>query len=73
MLKSEGFKDAEAMANEMRNLFEKYPHWQKSEKYEREIRNGIYQTIMRSGVKDVKEIPEIVKKIMKMLKANREE
>ena len=73
MLKSEGFKDAEAMANEMRNLFEKYPHWQKSEKYEREIRTGIYQTITRSGVKDVKEIPEIVKKIMKTLKANREE
>jgi type I restriction enzyme R subunit len=73
MLKSEGFKDAELMANEMRNLFEKYPHWQKSEKYEREIRNGIYQTITRSGEKDVKEIPEIVKKIMKTLKANREE
>ncbi len=73
LLKDEGLKNAQTVANEMKDLFEKYPHWRESEEYEREIRNGIYQAITRSGVKNFKEISEIVKKIMKTLKENREE
>ena len=73
LLKDESLKNAETVANEMKDLFEKYPHWRESEEYERAIRNGIYQAITRSGVKNFKEISEIVKKIMKTLKENREE
>lgn len=68
ILKERGFKDAEAMANEMREVLEKYPYWQKSEKYEIEVRSRLYQVIIDSGITEVKKVSESVQHIIKILK-----
>ncbi len=68
MLKERGFKDAEVIANEMREVLEKYPYWQKSEKYEIEVRSRLYQVIIDSGITEVKKVSESVQHIIKILK-----
>jgi type I restriction enzyme R subunit len=73
ILKDEGMSDAETMANNMKGLFTNYPHWQKSEQYEREIRKGLYQAILHGGIQDVKKASDIVQYIMKILKAEQAE
>ena len=69
ILKEEGFKDAETMANRMEEVLEKYPYWQKSEKHEREVRNKLYEVLLRSGIKDIERISDIVQNIVDILKA----
>lgn len=64
LLKKEGVKDAEASANQMKEAFEKYPHWKTSEKHEREIRNQLYKIMVKTGIKN---FIDIVKKIMRIL------
>jgi len=68
MLKEEDLPDAEAVANSLQEVFANYPHWQKSERYEREIRNGLYKAIIQAGIKDSKRVPTIVQNIIKILK-----
>lgn len=64
LLKKEGVKDAEGSANQMKNTFEKFPHWKTSEKHEREIRNQLYKIMVKTGIKN---FIDIVKKIMQIL------
>ena len=64
LLKKEGLKDAEGSANQMKDTFEKFPHWKTSEKHEREIRNQLYKIMVKTGIKN---FIDIVKKIMQIL------
>ena len=64
LLKKEGVKDAERSANQMKDTFEKFPHWKTSEKHEREIRNQLYKIMVKTGIKN---FIDIVKKIMQIL------
>jgi hypothetical protein len=68
MLKEEGLPNAEALANSLQEVFANYPHWQKSERYEREIRKGLYKTIIQAGIKDSKRVSAIAQNIIKILK-----
>lgn len=69
MLKEKGFRDAETMANQMKEVLEKYPHWQKSEKYEREVRSKLYEVILNLCPTDIPKAIEVVQNIMNILKA----
>ena len=69
MLKEKGFQDAETIANQMRKVFEKYPHWQKSERYEREVRSKLYEVILNLCPTDIPKVSEVVQNIMDILKA----
>jgi hypothetical protein len=73
MLKEEGFQDAEIMANQMRDVLEKYPHWQKSERYEREIRSKLYEVILHFCPTDIPKVSKVVQKIVHILKAGNTE
>lgn len=64
LLKKAGIKDAEGSANQMKDIFEKFPHWKTSEKHEREIRNQLYKIMVKTGIKN---FIDIVKKIMQIL------
>lgn len=64
LLKKAGIKDAEGSANQMKDTFEKFPHWKTSEKHEREIRNQLYKIMVKTGIKN---FIDIVKKIMQIL------
>jgi type I restriction enzyme R subunit len=71
MLKEKGFQDAETMANQMREVLGKYPHWQKSERYEREVRSKLYEVILHLYRTDIPKVSEVVQKIMYILKGGR--
>jgi len=68
MLKENGFKDAETMANQMREVLERYPHWKRSDRHEKEVRGKLYEVIIRSGVKGIKKVSEIAQHIIEILK-----
>jgi len=67
-LKENGFAEAETMANRMREILAKFPHWQQSEQQEREIRNALYAIIFGSGITDVPKVTGVVNKIIDVLK-----
>lgn len=64
MLKKEGIENPEENANQMREVFEKYPYWKTSEKHEREIVKQLYKIMVKAKVKNY---VDVVKKIMRVL------
>ncbi len=68
MLKKEGFEKPDIMANQMKEVFQKYPHWRKSDQHESKVREEIYAVLLQSGIIYISKVPEIVQKILKILK-----
>ncbi|MGB4748003.1 MAG: HsdR family type I site-specific deoxyribonuclease [Bacillota bacterium] len=68
MLKEAGFQDAEGMANQLAEVFERYPHWQKDPRQDQEVRKLLYKAIFHSGETDAKTVTELVKNIMCTIK-----
>jgi type I restriction enzyme R subunit len=64
LLKKEGITDPDGNANQMREVFTKFPHWRASEKHESEIRKQLYKILVKSGIQNY---IDIVKKIMQIL------
>ncbi len=67
ILKNEGFKEAETMANQMKEVLEKYPYWQKSDKQEQEVRSELYSVLLKSGIANIPKVSEIAQNIIKIL------
>ncbi len=57
LLKKEGFPQAEAetIAHEIAMAFERFPHWPRSERQERELRKSIYKARIEAKVENVVE------------------
>ncbi len=68
LLKKTGVKKAEAQANKMKTVFEKHPHWQRSEAHEREVKQKLYSILLRAGFKDTGKVSEMAHHIMRTLK-----
>ncbi|HOR93676.1 MAG TPA: HsdR family type I site-specific deoxyribonuclease [Spirochaetota bacterium] len=68
ILNKEKMPDAETLANDLQEVFAKYPHWHRSEGHEREIRNALYQAIFKGGIQDTKRVSDIVQNIINILK-----
>jgi len=68
MLKKEGFEKPDTMANQMKEVLEKYPHWRKSDKHESKVREELYRVLLQSGTTDIHKVSEIVQNILKILK-----
>ncbi len=64
LFKKEGIADPDANAKQMKEVFEKFPHWKASEKHESEIRKQLYKILVKSGIQNY---IDIVKKIMQIL------
>lgn len=64
LLKKEGITSPEDNANQMKEVFEKFPYWKASEKHESEIRKQLYKILVKSGIQNY---IDIVKKIMTIL------
>ena len=52
-------------AVDLKEFFDKYPYWKKSEVHEREIRKGLYKVLLDANIDD---IAKTVDKIMRLLK-----
>lgn len=69
MLKNKGFEKSEIMANQMKEVLGKYPHWRKSDKYEMEVRAKLYGVLLhQSGITDISKVSEIAQNVLKILK-----
>ncbi len=68
ILKEEGFGGAENIANQMQEVFQKYPHWQESEHYEREFKKGFYEVIIKAGFEDLSKVSSLSQNIINILK-----
>jgi type I restriction enzyme R subunit len=67
LMDREGVPEATEKANRMEEVFQKYPHWKESERYEREVRAELYKILAKSGVRD---LVGIVNKILNVLREN---
>ena len=72
ILNNEGIKDSEDKANQMRSVLEEYPHWARSESHEREVRQELYNVLLKSGIDDLGRVAEIAGNVMKVIKGGRD-
>jgi len=72
LLKQEKVGSPEKIADQMRDVLEKYPHWRTSERHERNVRQALYRNLVRSGISDADKLSEICSKVMKVLKGGRQ-
>ncbi len=70
-LKQRKIKDAEKLANELREVFDQHPFWHKSERQERTIRQALYKHLLKSKAVGPKEVPNVVKELIKNLKLSK--
>ena len=66
ILKSEGLDEPEDIANQMSEVFEKYPHWKTSENHERKIKQELYKNLLQSS-NDISRTKDMVQRIMRVL------
>ena len=66
VLKDEEIKDAEKKASNMQKIFDKYPHWRKSEDHKRKLKQEILKIFTKSGT-TVKKAVALTSKITKIL------
>ena len=66
ILKSEGLDEPENIANQMSEVFEKYPHWKTSENHERKIKQELYKNLLQSS-NDISRTKDMVQRIMRVL------
>jgi len=69
-LRKRGLTDPEGMANQMRGVFEKYPHWKKSEAHERQVKQSLVGVLLGAGMKDVVEVTEMARNMIRALKGD---
>jgi len=55
LLRKEDISNADIIAREISSAFERFPHWHRSERQERELRKSIYKALIDSGVERVVE------------------
>jgi len=68
LLKDKEVKDPEEKANQMKDVFEKFPSWKWSEAQEREVRTELYRMLITVGKKQPKTVADEAKRILKILR-----
>lgn len=69
MLKFENIPDSEDKANEMREVFNTYPHWKITEEQERGVKNALNKIFIKAKI-EVKKSVNLASKIIKILKGD---
>ncbi len=52
LLSREGVQESEAVARQIADVLDRFPHWHTSEQHEREVRREIYKALLPTGVAD---------------------
>lgn len=65
LLNGNGVTNPEEKANQMREVFQKFPHWRTSEHHEREVKRELYKVLVQAGVKDTAELAKGVMRVLK--------
>ncbi len=72
ILKREGVGKPDEVANEMTGVLAKYPHWAKSERHERQVRQALYRNLVKGGLSNAARLADLCKKVMTALKGGKE-
>lgn len=67
VLKNDGIDKPEDIANQMRDVLEKFPHWKKSERHEREVKQKLIGVLIQSGVA-VEKVTNLSQSVMRVIK-----
>jgi type I restriction enzyme R subunit len=67
LLKKEEITNAEIIAREIATSFERFPHWQRSERQERDLRKSIYKALIDSEI-EVERVAEWADRLLTMLR-----
>jgi len=70
LLKNKGIKDSERKANQMKEVFERFPSWKWSEAQEREVRTELYKMLLKAGKEHPKDVSAEAKRILKILRSS---
>jgi len=70
ILKTEGIDKPEEKANQMSEVLSKYPHYKKSVRHEREVKQELAGILLKSGIKDSTSVTNIVKNVMRAIKGS---
>lgn len=65
LLQREGIGEAEAVARQVAEAFQQYPHWERSDTQQRNLRIALFRVLLSAGVDPVVGFAE---RIMKMLR-----
>lgn len=68
VLRNQNADQPEDRANTMREVFERFPHWRKSERHEMQIKQELCRMLLQSGMKDYAKVIETTNSIMRCLK-----
>ena len=55
----------------MKTILNQHPHWRHSEQQSRDVKGELYKIVIQSGMDDIKEIKQIVDRIMNVLRTGR--
>jgi len=72
VLKGKGIAHPEENAARMEEILLQFPHWKKSERHERKVRQNLYNILLKAGVGDISGIPDIAQSIIRILKGGEE-
>lgn len=72
MLKTKGIEKPEENAVQMKQVLDEFPHWRKSERHERRVKQTFYTVLLKAGIEDAHEITKIAQDIMIKLKGGEE-
>lgn len=70
LLKGKEVKYPEEKANQMKEVFEKFPSWKWSEAQEREVRRGLFKMLIKAGKKHPKTVADEAKRILRILRSS---
>ncbi len=70
-LKKRNIKQADKLANELRDVFDENPHWHESERQERAIRQALYKHLLTKKIIPPKEVTGVVKELIQNLKLSK--
>lgn len=70
LLKGKEVKGPEEKANQMKDVFDKYPSWKWSEAQEREVRRGLFKMLIKAGKKHPKTVADEAKRILRILRSS---
>ena len=72
ILKKAAAPKPEGVAREMKEVLESYPHWARSEKHERKVKQALYRNLVKAGLKDAERLTELCQQVMTALKGEAE-
>ena len=67
ILKKDDVAQAESIASDISEIFNKYPYWKASEEYERKLKQEVLKIFTKIGM-DAKKSVKLATKILTMLK-----